>query len=86
MTFSMEWSTFNKTEEESRSKQPQVQIPEFSPSAVGYKFEPVNLHTISLILENLNEKIPLQKKKWCPLSFFISFVFCLYFISIVLNK
>ena len=78
MTFSMEWSTFNKTEEESRSKQPQVQILEFSPSAVGYKFELVNLHTISLILENLNEKIPLQKKKL--VSNLIFHFFCVLFI------
>ena len=44
MALSMEWSAFNKTEEGSRSKQPQVQIPEFSPSTHGYKLEPVNLH------------------------------------------
>ena len=45
MALSMEWSTFNKSEEVSRSKQSQVQIPEFSPSAIGYKFEPMNLHS-----------------------------------------
>ena len=45
MALSMEWSAFNRSEEGSRSKHPQVQIPEFSPSAVGYKFEPVNLHS-----------------------------------------
>ena len=39
MTLSMEWSTFNRAEEGSRSKQTQVQIPEFSPSATSYKFE-----------------------------------------------
>ena len=39
----MEWSTLNRNEG-SRSKLPQVQIPGFSPSAAGYKFEPVNLH------------------------------------------
>ena len=45
MALSMEWSAFNRNEEGSKSKQPQVQIPVFSPSTVGYKFEPVNLHS-----------------------------------------
>ena len=44
MALSMEWSAFKKAEEGSRSKQPQVQIPEFSLSAAGYKFESVNLN------------------------------------------
>ena len=44
MVLSMEWSASNKTEEGSRSKQPQGQIPEFSHSVVGYKFELVNPH------------------------------------------
>ena len=44
MALSMKWSTFNRTEEGSMSKQPQVQILEFSPFANGYKFEPMNLH------------------------------------------
>ena len=44
MALSMEWSIFNRVEEGSKSKQPQVQIPEFSPSVASYKFEPVNLH------------------------------------------
>ena len=44
MALSMEWSAFNKSEEGNRSKQPQVQIPEFSHSTAGYKFEPMNLH------------------------------------------
>ena len=44
MTLSMEWSVFNRVEKGSRSKQPQVQIPDFSPSVVGYKFESVNLN------------------------------------------
>ena len=39
MALSMEWSAFNRVEEGSKSKQPQVQIPKFSPSATGYKFE-----------------------------------------------
>ena len=43
MTLSMEWSRFNRAKE-SKSKQPQVQIPEFSPSAIGYKFESINLN------------------------------------------
>ena len=45
MALSMEWSAFNRSEEDSRSKQPQVQIHEFSPFVAGYKFEPVNLHS-----------------------------------------
>ena len=44
MAMSMEWASFTKGEEGSRPKQPQVQILEFSPSTVGYKFELVNLH------------------------------------------
>ena len=44
MALLMEWSAFNRVEEGSRSKQPQVQIPEFSPYAAGYKFEAVNLN------------------------------------------
>ena len=40
----MEWSAFNKAEEGSKSKQPQVQILEFSHSDVGYKFELVNMN------------------------------------------
>ena len=45
MALSMEWSAFNRSEEGNRSKQLQVQIPKFSPSASGYKYEPVNLHS-----------------------------------------
>ena len=45
MALSMEWSAFNISEESSRSKQPQVQMPEFSSSAASYEFEPVNLHS-----------------------------------------
>ena len=44
MALSIEWSALKRSEEDGRSKQPQVQIPEFTPAAVGYKFEPVNLH------------------------------------------
>ena len=44
MALSIEWSAFNRSEECSRFKKPQVQIPEFSPSA-AYKFEPANLHS-----------------------------------------
>ena len=40
----MEWSTFNKGEERSKSKQPKLQIPEFSLSATTYKFEHVNMN------------------------------------------
>ena len=43
MSLLMEWSTFNK-EEGSKAKRPQVQIPEFSPSSAGYRFEPVNMN------------------------------------------
>ena len=45
MALSMEWSAFNRSEEGSRSKKPQVHIPKFSPSVSGYKYEPVNLHS-----------------------------------------
>ena len=45
MALSMEWSALNRSEEGNRSKQPQVHILEFSPSAVGYKYEPVNFHS-----------------------------------------
>ena len=44
MALSMEWSTFNRVDEGSKSKQPQVHIPKLSPFAAGYKFEPVNMH------------------------------------------
>ena len=44
MAMSMEWSAFNRGEEGRKSKQPQIQIPDFSLFAAGYKFEPVNLH------------------------------------------
>ena len=40
---SMEWSVLNKSGEGSRSRQPQVKIPEFSPSTTGYKLDLVNL-------------------------------------------
>ena len=43
IALSMEWYELNRSEEGSRSRQPQVQIPEFSPSAAGYKLDPVNL-------------------------------------------
>ena len=35
MALSIKWSAFNRSEEGSRSKQPQVQIPEFSPSTTS---------------------------------------------------
>ena len=44
LALTMECSVLNINEEGSRSKQPQVQILEFSNSTAGYKFEPVNLH------------------------------------------
>ena len=43
IALTMEWSALNKSGEGSRSRQPQVQIPEFSPFADGYKLDPVNL-------------------------------------------
>ena len=45
LALAMEWSALNRNKEGDRSKQPEVQIPEFSPSAIGYKFEPMNLHS-----------------------------------------
>ena len=43
VALSMEWSAFNK-EEGSKARRPSVQIPEFSPSSIGYRFEPVNMN------------------------------------------
>ena len=43
MALSMEWSAFNK-KEGSEARRPQVQIPEFSPSSAGYRFELVNMN------------------------------------------
>ena len=43
LALTMEWSVLNKSGESNKSSKPQVQIPEFSPSAVGYKLDPVNL-------------------------------------------
>ena len=43
IALSMELSALNKSGEGSRLRQPQVQILEFSPSAAGYKLDPVNL-------------------------------------------
>ena len=43
LALTMELFVLNRSGEGSRSKQPQVQIPEFSPSAAGYKLDPVNL-------------------------------------------
>ena len=43
LALTMEWSLLNKSREGSRSRQPQVQIPKFSPSAAGNKLDPVNL-------------------------------------------
>ena len=43
LAISMEWSAFNK-DEDSNSRIRPVQIPEFSPSSIGFKFEPVNLN------------------------------------------
>ena len=43
LALTMEWSVLNKSREGNKSRQPQVQIPKFSPSATGYKLDPVNL-------------------------------------------
>ena len=53
VALSMEWSAFNK-EEGSKARRPLVQIPEFSPSFAGYRFEPVN--------KNLPPKYDRKKK------------------------
>ena len=45
LALTMEWSVLNTSGEGSKSRQPQVQIPEFSPSVTGYKLDPVNLPT-----------------------------------------
>ena len=45
MALCMKCYAFIISEEDSRSKQPQVQIHEFSPSTTGYKFELVNQHS-----------------------------------------
>ena len=43
LSLTMEWSVLNKSGEGSKSRQPQVQIPEFSPSTAGYILDSVNL-------------------------------------------
>ena len=43
LAITIEWSVLNRSGEGSKSRQPQVQIPNFSPSAVGYKLDLVNL-------------------------------------------
>ena len=43
MALLMERSTFNK-EEGSKARRPQFQIPEFSPSSAGYRFELMNMN------------------------------------------
>ena len=43
LSITMEWSVLNRSGEGSRSRQLQVKIPDFSPSAVGYKLDLVNL-------------------------------------------
>ena len=43
LALTMEWSVLNKSGEGSKSRQPQVQILEFSPSTTGYKLFFVNL-------------------------------------------
>ena len=43
LALTMEWSVLNKSREDNRSRQPKVQIPEFSPSVASYKLDPMNL-------------------------------------------
>ena len=43
LALTMEWFVLNKRGEGSKARQPQVQIPEFFPSAAGYKLDPNNL-------------------------------------------
>ena len=41
LALTIEWYVLNRSREGSKSRQPQVQILEFSPFAVGYKLDPV---------------------------------------------
>ena len=43
LAITMEWSILNRSGEGSRSRQPQVQIPKFSPSIAWCKLDPVNI-------------------------------------------
>ena len=43
LALTMEWSILNRCGEGSKSRQPQVQVPEFPPSTTGYKLDLVNL-------------------------------------------
>ena len=43
LALTMEWFVLNRSGEGSKSRQPQVQITKFSPSAAGYKLDSVNL-------------------------------------------
>ena len=43
LALTMEWSVLNKSGEDSKSRQLEVQILEFSPSIAEYKLAPVNL-------------------------------------------
>ena len=43
LALTMEWSILNRSGEDNKSRQPQVKIPEFSPSTARYKLDPVNL-------------------------------------------
>ena len=75
IALSMEWSVLNKSDEGDRSKKPLVQIPKFSPSAIGYKFEPINLHH-----SHRHER----RRKYLTL-FFLPIFRLLYLISHTLN-
>ena len=43
LALTMEWFVLNKSRDNSKSRQPQVQLPEFSPSTAAYKLDLVNL-------------------------------------------
>ena len=43
LDLNMDWSVLNRSGEGNKSRQPQVQIHELSPSVVGYKLDPINL-------------------------------------------
>ena len=62
LALTMEWSVLNRSGEGSKLRQPQVQIPDFSPSAVGYKLDVVNLPS-----SHRNER----KRKYLTLLFLL---------------
>ena len=57
LALTMEWSVLKKSGEGNKSRQPQVQIPEFSPSAAGYKLDPFNLPSSIGMIEKENSSL-----------------------------